>query len=313
MNSTRSVRGPWVAALWLAAASLAHAARAPLPEPVTVTLAVREADGVDARMLTSYFLPPGAGPFPVVVFSHGRAPGVSGRAAMTLGVSRSQLHYWLDQGVAVVSPLRPGYGASTGGDVERSGVRHDAQGRCTTTPDYSKTADAASLTVTAALAWLRGQPWADASHVLLVGQSVGGLTTVAAGARNPPGVVGYINFAGGSGGNPERSPGVSCDPDQITRMYAAYGRTTTLPSLWIYAANDQYWGADVPRAWHAAFARGGSPTSFVQAAAVADGDGHGLSRHAESLWSGDVDGFLARIGFLPAADAPAARSSAPTR
>jgi dienelactone hydrolase len=126
-----------------------------------------------------------------------------------------------------------------------------------------------------------------------------------------PGVVGYVNFAGGAGGNPERSPGHSCDPDQLTRMYAAFGTTTTLPNLWIYAANDQYWGADEPRAWHAAFARGGSPTTFVQVPAVADGDGHGLSRHAEALWAPSLDAFLAKTTFLAR---PAGRaSSAPLR
>ena len=262
------------------------------------TIPVHEASGDVARMVTTWFVPPGKGPFPVVLFSHGRPPGESGRDQLALGVSRSQLQYWLGKGAAVVSPLRPGYGDSSGGDVEQSGVHHDAEGRCTSTPDYRKTADAAVLSIQAALQWIRAQPWADAKHVLLVGQSVGGMSTVAAAAQPLSGVVGYVNFAGGSGGNPERTPGVSCDPDQIKAMYAAYGRTTTLPSLWVYAVNDQYWGPDVPVGWHAAFAQGGSPTIFVHAAAVPDGDGHGLSRHDPALWAPAVDAFLARLPFV---------------
>ncbi|MEP6503522.1 MAG: dipeptidyl aminopeptidase [Betaproteobacteria bacterium] len=312
MNAPSRLRSLIAAFAFVAAFAAASlpAAAATLPVAATVTLPVREASGDVAQMVTQFFLPPGTGPFPVVLFSHGRAPGESGRAELSQGVSRAQLRYWLAKGVAVVSPIRPGYGASTGGDVEQSGVRHDQFGRCTSKPDYRKTAEAATLTVPVTLDWLKTQPWADANHVLLVGQSVGGLTTVAAGARPLPGVVGYINFAGGSGGSPERSPGASCDPDQLTQLYAGWGRTTTLPNLWVYAANDQYWGPDEPRAWHAAFARGGSPSTFVQAPAVADGDGHGLSRHAEALWSDALDAFITRIGF-PGKAALAARAPSP--
>ncbi len=282
----------------LVAHAMSHTAREAGGQVVTIP--VREASGDQARMVTTFFVPPGKGPFPVVLFSHGRPPGAKGRDTLALGVSRSQLRYWLSKGVAVVSPVRPGYGESTGGDVEQSGVRHDAAGKCTTTPDYRKTADAAVLSIEAALQWIRAQPWADAKAVLLVGQSVGGMSTVAAGARALPGVVGYVNFAGGSGGNPEVTPGVSCDTPQIQALYAGYGKTTRVPNLWIYALNDQYWGPTVPRGWHAAFAAGGSPTTFVEEPAVPDGDGHGLSRHDAALWAPAVDAFIARIGF-PAA------------
>jgi len=266
-----------------------------------VTIPVREASGEVAQMDATYFVPPGPGPFPVVLFSHGRASGADARARVDVGVSQAQLRYWLAKGVAVVSPVRPGYGRSTGGDVEDNGARHDGAGRCVNKPDFARTADAAVLTVQSTLAWLRDQPWADPRDVLLVGQSVGGLTTVAAGALGLPGVVGAINFAGGSGGNPEKSPGVSCDPGQLASLYARYGRTTRIPSLWIYAVNDQYWGPDEPVAWHAAFAKaGGAPSTFVHADAVPDGDGHGLSRHDPALWAPAVDAFLAKVPFLRA-------------
>jgi dienelactone hydrolase len=293
---------PTLAAVVLACcASGALAARpAWAAEGKTVTIPVHEASGDVAQMVTTWFVPPGPGPFPVVVFSHGRASGADARARMDVGVSKAQLHYWLAKGVAVVSPVRPGYGESTGGDVEDSGVHHDNAGRCTSRPDFRRTAAAAVLTVSATLAWLRDQPWADTRDVLLVGQSVGGLTTVAAGSLGLPGVVGYINFAGGSGGNPEKTPGVSCDPGQLESIYADFGRTTHVPNLWVYALNDQYWGSDEPVDWHAAFAKGGSATMFFHAPAVADGDGHGLSRHDQALWAPAVDEFLAKVPFVRA-------------
>ena len=288
-----------IAALVLACVACAAPAAVPTwaSEGKVATLPVRESSGETAQMVTTYFLPPGAGPFAVVVFSHGRAPRAEGRAGIEIGVSRAQLRYWLGKGVAVVSPVRPGYGHSTGGNVEDSGVHHDAAGRCTNRPAFAKTADAAALTVAATIGWLQDQRWADTGHVLLVGQSVGGLATVAAGALNPPGVVGYVNFAGGTGGNPELSPGASCDPGQLRAIYTRYGASTHVPNLWIYAMNDQYWGPDLPVTWHTAFARGGSVTTFVHADAVPDGDGHGLSRHAAALWAPAVDEFIERIGF----------------
>ena len=258
---------------------------------------VREDGGEVDRMQVTWFLPPGPGPFPAVVFSHGREPSPEGRAELAVGVSRAQVMFWLARGVAVVSPVRPGYGASTGRDLEAADLDFDADGRCVGQADFRKTADAAVRSVDATLRWLRRQRWADASAVLLVGQSAGGLATVAAGARDLPGVVGYVNFAGGTGGNPERSPGASCDPGQLEALYASYGRATTVPNLWVYATNDQFWGAAAPRDWHAAFARGGSPSTFVQAAAVPGGDGHGLSAHAPALWAPAVDAFLAQFGF----------------
>ncbi len=264
----------------------------------TSTISVHEASGDDARMVVVWFLPPdhGLGPVPVVVFSHGRDASADDRANLSVGVSQAQLLFWLARGVAVVSPVRPGYGDSTADDLEEAGIRFDRAGRCVGRADFRKTADATVRSVDATLQWLRSQPWADASEVLLVGQSVGGLATVAAGAHALPGVVGYVNFAGGIGGNAERSRGTSCDPGQLKKLYAGYGRTTTVPNLWVYALNDEFWGPAVPRAWHAAFARGGSPTTFVQAPAVPDGDGHELSRHAFSMWAPAVDNFLARLG-----------------
>jgi dienelactone hydrolase len=257
---------------------------------------VHEASGAVVHMQVLVFRPEGAGPFPVVVFSHGRDPSAAGRASLALGVSRAQVTFWLARGVAVVAPVRPGYGASGGADVEDTGSRFDAAGHCVGRPDFRRSADAAALSVEATLQWLHGQAWADANSVLLVGESVGGLATVAAGARGLPGVVGYVNFAGGNGGNAERSPGASCDAAQLAALVADYGQSTHVPSLWVYALNDEFWGADAPRDWHAAFARGGSASTFVQAPAVPAGDGHELSRYTPALWAPAVDAFLARLG-----------------
>ena len=62
-------------------------------EARSAVIPVREASGEVAQMVTTWFVPPGKGPFPVVLFSHGRPAGASDRDRLELGVSRSQLKW----------------------------------------------------------------------------------------------------------------------------------------------------------------------------------------------------------------------------
>jgi dienelactone hydrolase len=71
-----------------------------------------------------------------------------------------------------------------------------------------------------------------------------------------------------------------------------------VPSLWLYAANDSYWGADWPRAWFDAYAAAGrAPTHLVMTEPVPNADGHQLLTRGSRLWAAHVDRFLADLGF----------------
>ena len=95
--------------------------------------------------------------------------------------------------------------------------------------------------------------WVKKDQLLLVGQSVGGLTTVNACGLNWSGVIGCINFVGGSGGNPTTSPGKSCKPERVSEVLRHAAKTTQVPSLWLYSANDKYWGEEPPKQCFKAF------------------------------------------------------------
>ena len=261
------------------------------PEIASIAVAHEGLFGGDVDMVTLVYKPAGPGPFPVLIYSHGRSGSAAVREALKQPISRVQIDYWLEKNFAVVAPIRVGYGKTRGPDVESNGGRSGCRSF-----DFSRTAGAASTAILATLAWVRTQPWADAHRMILEGQSVGGLGTVATAATRPAGVIGYINFGGGSGGDPDHSPGHSCDPEQLTALYSGFGKQTVMPNLWVYAVNDQYWGPDVPVAWHDGFAAGGSTTEFIHAPAVADGDGHGLNHHARQYWAPYVDAFLHRLG-----------------
>ena len=146
--------------------------------------------------------------------------------------------------------------------------------------------------------WATQQPWVRKDRILLEGHSVGGLTTVAASVLNLPGVLASVNFAGGAGGYPAVSPGKSCKPENLTKTYAAFGKLVKIPSLWLYAENDQYWGADAPQRWYAAFSAGGSDAALVQTGPLPEHDGHSLLTFGGRLWSVPLNAFVLKTGLL---------------
>ena len=279
--------------LYGAACGPAAAAEA-VPEQVRIPL---ENAGAEAGMAATVFLPAGEGPFPVVIYSHGRSGTEAERSLAKAPDSRGHVRYWLGKGFAVVAAIRPGYGETGGIDQEDSGVRYDAFGNCWGETNFDRSATAASTAVLATLQWLRQQPWANAERVVLVGASMGGLASIASAARNPPGVVAYVNFSGGTGGNGKRPPEHSCGLEVMPFVMTRYGKTTHVASLWLYAKNDSFWGAYWPRAWFDAYASGGSSTRFVMTDPVPNADGHQLLTRGARLWTGPVDQFLADVGF----------------
>ncbi len=249
------------------------------------------------EMTAEVFKPEGREPFPVLVYSHGRSSTAKERADIKEVIPRDYLRFWLAHGFAVVAPLRPGYGKTGGPDREVPGHAWQSDGTCIKTPDFRRVMDVASPTVLATIDWLHKQAWANTSSLVLTGNSVGGLLTVAVGSQNLDGVIGFINFAGGIGGNPSLSPGKSCDPNQLRDMYASYGKNAKLPNIWMYAENDKFWGPEAPKGWHAAFAQGGSFTQLVTTSVLTGQDGHDLVFSGKNLWQKPVEAFVKQLGF----------------
>ena len=270
----------------------------PAPEVTYIPIAEGGIGAALPRMLTGVYRPPGDGPFPVLIYSHGRSGTEAERGRTRVPDPRGHVRYWLSKGFAVVAALRPGYGESGGAVGEDSGVRFDMFGNCWWQTDFARSADVASAAVLKTLAWVRRQPWADAHRIVLAGASMGGLASIASAATHPDGVVAYINFSGGTGGNGTRSPEHNCGLETMAPVMAAYGRRMQVPSLWLYAMNDSYWGADWPRAWFDAYAAADrAPTHLVMTEPVPNADGHQLLTRGSRLWAAHVDRFLADLGF----------------
>lgn len=244
----------------------------------------REASG---KVVITLFKPDGDGPFPILILNHGRS--VSNRGEPPRFRYAAQVRFFTSRGFAVFVPTRIGYGAlGTSFDPEYSGS-------CSS-PDYAPMAEAASKEILAALDYAKQQSYVDPHRVLIVGQSVGGYTTTATAAKNPDGLVAAINFAGGSGGDPDKHPGIPCQGQRLEEMYRRFGATTKVPMLWIYTENDCFFNPSYSQAWHAAFVKAGGNAEFRLLPAFSD-NGHMLFAKGIDIWSPVVAEFLGKIGF----------------
>jgi dienelactone hydrolase len=178
------------------------------------------------------FMPAGDGPFPIVVINHGRSSGdarFQERYRPILAVRE-----FISRGYAVVVPMRHGFSKSGGNEIS---------GGCNV---YSNGLQQA-ISVKRAVHWASSKGWADASRIVVMGQSHGGLTTLAYGVDPDPGVKLLVNFAGGL-----KQPNCTGWEGVLVRAFADYGEKTKLPSIWFYGDNDSFFQ---PFLWRDAFER----------------------------------------------------------
>lgn len=233
-----------------------------------------------AELETTLFVPPGLGPFPLVVINHGKAAGnpkFDPRARYPIA-SRE----FVRRGYMVVVPMRPGFSKSGGHYIE-TGCNTESNGRLQ------------AESIIAFLDELVKRPEVDRTRILVIGQSHGGLTALALGAVGYPGLRGLMNFAGGL-----RMTANFCTWEKsMVDAFAAYGREAKVPSLWFYGDNDGHWGADLPRAAHAAYLAAGGQARLVAYGVFAGGDAHGMFSSARGLdiWWPETEKFLGEIGL----------------
>ena len=77
-------------------------------------------------------------------------------------------------------------------------------------------------------------------------------------------------------------------------MFADYGQTSRIPTLWIYAENDKWMGSKYPREWFEAFQARGGTGEYVLHPPFGD-DGHNLFTRGFELWKPMVERFLAGV------------------
>ena len=198
--------------------------------------------------------PKGTGPFPIVVLSHGSPRSAAERRTDGRQRLTAQSEPFIAMGYAVIVPTRRGYGHSGGEWAEGFGPCSD--------PDYYGAGLETARDVRAAVDAVRAEPWADARKVILAGQSAGGFGSVAASSQPFDGLVAVINFAGGRG---SMEPDRVCAESRLVDAMARYGGAARVPELWLYSANDRFFGPTLARRMYDAFVRSGGRAEFVEA------------------------------------------------
>ncbi len=256
---------------------------------IRIPVQVQDATGktLAQDIVVTVFEAPGRAAYPLLVLNHGRHAAdrsLLGRARYSQAAG-----FFAELGFSVWVPTRVGYGVNgTAVDAEYAGPCNNR--------NFARSFGTAADQVEQVINVARREPRIDAQRIVVVGQSYGGATSIAVAARNLPGVVAAINFAGGGGGNPETRPGEPCSASISTATFGGYGRNTRVPTLWIYTENDLYFGPRHSEAWFAAFRANGGSGEYRLLPAFGD-NGHRLFVRGFEIWSPIVRRFLAERGF----------------
>jgi dienelactone hydrolase len=221
------------------------------------------------------------GRYPLALINHGSPRSGADRPVMTPLAMLPQALEFARRGWAALIVMRRGYGSSDGGWAESYGPCNN--------PNYTAAGTAGAADLKGALEFVSHRPDIDPTRMIAVGASAGGFATVALTADPPAGLVAAISFAGGRG---SLESDEVCQGSRLIEAFRAFGKRSRVPMLWVYAANDHFFGPDLARQFQAAFTAGGGIVDFVAAPAFGS-DGHGLFSPAGiPVWTGYVDAFL---------------------
>ena len=257
------------------------------PDYDRLTLSVPSPDR-RTPMRTVVFKPKGKGPFPLVIVNHGSTQNVARRALMSAPQYTALSLWFVARGYAVALPQRPGHGKTGGPYLED-------QGGCTGA-DFGKAGLATADSIETALRYLTGQSYVRRDHVIIVGQSAGGWGALALASRNPAGVSAVIAFAPGRGGRSNDRPNSNCAPGKLVETAGQFGRTARIPSLWLYAENDSYFGPALSRRVVDAYRAAGGIAEYRLLPPYGN-DGHRLIdlKDGDKVWGPLIENFLVKV------------------
>ena len=222
-------------------------------------------DGSVYNLEAMVYKPKAKGAYPLILINHGRSTKPEERKLATIVNNyKVQAETLAEKGFTVVVPVRRGYGKSEGPDAEYSKANTIYQAGLEGAKD-----------VTEVVNFMGKQSYVDKEHVILIGQSCGGLVSIASTTKDIPGLIGVVNFAGGLRHTSTNDPNswTTADEGNLLKTYNAYGQKSKVPTIWIYTKNDSYFPPNLSSKMCNSFINGGGIAKFYWLPAFGK-DGH---------------------------------------
>lgn len=240
--------------------------------------------------------PLGNGPHPLAVMNHGVSLNARERSFFPLVEFRDAALWLARRGYLVVAPTGSGYGAAALDVPERGlyGVFYSKIGGCDN-PNFHDAGMAVALLDKWIIDYMTEQKLAKPDSSIVIGQSAGGWAAIALSSQNLPSVKAIITFAAGRGGRVDGKPNNNCAPDKLVEATSEFGRAARVPMLWIYIANDTFFGPDLSKRMYEAYAAAGGNAEYHLMPPFGV-DGHFFFDSADAIpqWSPIVARFLDR-------------------
>lgn len=236
-------------------------------------------------MRAELFRPPGMGPFPLAVISHGSDEVASNRARLKKPAFPALTNWLLAQGYAVLVPERPGHGMTGGPYLESQGSCDEA--------DFARAGNAVADSIESSIDYMVKQGFVRQGGVVVIGHSAGGWGALALAGRPRADIGAIVNFAGGRGGRNRGRPNHNCAPERLIDTAGDFGRAARVPTLWLYAENDSFFAPTLARQMVEAFRKHGGRAEFAVLPAITP-DGHALINEPPTTasWAPLVATFL---------------------
>ena len=247
----------------------------------TLFLDHKDKNGNPIKLEFELHLPPGNGPFDIVLYSHG-GPPPNNRGFVTKAYDMAGP--FLKRNIAVASIMRQGRWKS-GGSPSLPRCRMD-QGIASVEEGVGDTE--------VGLSFIKQSPLFAGKKVYMTGTSQGGLMTMILASRHPETINKAFAFASGwyaTGFN-----ATDCIPfvqNFQNKMFEDVAKRTAAPTLFLYASNDSYFPPNsVTEAFGKYKAKGGTGVLKTYPDVIhLHGDGHYMFRSPE-IWEKDVMEFL---------------------
>jgi dienelactone hydrolase len=151
-------------------------------------------------------------------------------------------------------------------------------------------AERALRDIDAATTAILAMPFVDRSKLVVMGQSRGGVLSVAWSGQRPTLPSALINFVGGWLGT--GCPTATSINQGLLKRGVGYPK----PSLWLYGERDPFYPLEHSRANFEAFLAAGGKATFHEFPPPSDGNGHRIGADP-ALWGAVVEAYLVQQGL----------------